>query len=277
MVVRAAGIAAIVRLAMTQRFAPHTVTFDCWQTLIYEDRPLAHAPAPAHGRVKILAEVTGLELDRVASALRDAWLEHQRAWHRRIAFAGPEMTQHVLQALDVQLSPARTAELVAALEDETLGHPIAAVEGAVELLGELRSASVRVALICDTGFSPGRVVRQLLARVGLLEHLEVQIFSDEIRVPKPHPKAFSAALDGLGVAAAGAVHVGDLRRSDIAGARAAGMRSVRFAGMNDDASDDDVGSAGVVDCATAGCDPTCARPEADAVIGSYRELAGYLR
>ena len=126
--VRLAVITAIFAARMTQRFVPHTVTFDCWQTLIYEDQPPLHGPA--QGRVKILAEATGKDPERIASALRGAWLEHQRAWHRRIVFAGPEMTQHVLRELDVELAPARTAELVQALEDEILTHKIAAVDGA---------------------------------------------------------------------------------------------------------------------------------------------------
>jgi FMN phosphatase YigB (HAD superfamily) len=138
----------------------------------------------------------------------------------------------------------------------------------VELLLALRAAGVRTALICDTGFSPGRAVRQLLSRVGLLEYLEVQVFSEEVEAPKPDPRPFRAALDGLGVAAEGAVHVGDLRRSDIAGALAAGMRAVRFSGRNDDAKPRS--DAGVLDCRSAQCDPICPQPEAEAVIASYR-------
>lgn len=260
---------------MTRRFAPHTVTFDCWQTLIYEDKPVSQGPAP--GRVRIMAASTAAEPERITKAFDAAWLEHQRAWHRREIFAGPEMTAHVLKSLGIELSAARQAELVEALEDEILEHRIVAVDGARELLEALRSAGVRVALICDTGFSPGRVVRKLLARVGLLEHLEVQIFSDEVRAPKPDPRAFSAALSGLSVLARGAVHVGDLRRSDVAGARAAGMATVRFTGRNDDAHEHDAPSAGVVDCATVGCAPLCPRPEADAVIASYPELTEHLR
>lgn len=260
------------------RFAPTTVTFDCWQTLIYEERPAAKSTTGlGHGRVELVARATGAEPERVAAAFAGAWLEHQRGWHRREMFGGPEMTHHALQALGVTLAPEREAQLVATLEDELLGHDIRAIEGTRELLSALRSAGVRTALICDTGFSPGRVVRQLLDRVGLLEHLEVQIFSNEIRVPKPHPLAFSAALDGLGVTARGAVHVGDLRRSDIAGARAAGMHTVRFCGRNDDADTVSGPAAGVLDCSSAGCDPVCARPEADAVVASYPDLARYLR
>jgi FMN phosphatase YigB (HAD superfamily) len=48
---------------------------------------------------------------------------------------------------------------------------------------------------------------------------------------------FLRALDGIGVRAERAAHVGDLRRTDIAGARATGMGTVRFRGVYDDTSD----------------------------------------
>ena len=257
-----------------RRFVPHTVTFDCWQTLIHED----HSPAQglAKGRAQMISEATGAAPARIAELFAKAWHEHQRAWHRRAVFASADMMAHVLRALEVELAPERRAALLTELEDEILSHRVVAIDGAGDLLVALRQAGVRTALICDTGFSPGRVVRRLLQRVGLLEHLEVHVFSDEVRVPKPHPRAFSAALEGLGVPAKGAVHIGDLRRSDVAGARAAGMGTVRFSGRNDDADEGPAASAGVIDCAAAGCEPPCARPEADAVIESYAELTEYL-
>ncbi len=260
---------------MPRRFRFDAVTFDCWQTLIFDDQPRGHQPA--RGRVDVLCEWTQKPREQVASALAAGWAEHQKAWHRRQVFAGPEITRHVLAALDVTLTPSRVDELVRVLEDEITDHRIVAAEGARAILEALREDGVRIALICDTGFSPGRVVRQLLQRVGLLEFLEVQIFSDEIRVPKPHPLAFHSALRGLGVEAKRAVHVGDLRRSDIAGARDVGMISARFAGLNDDA-DANAGAsgAGVIDCAGAGCHPVCPRPEADVVVTDYTDLTTWL-
>jgi putative hydrolase of the HAD superfamily len=255
-----------------RRFVPHTVTFDCWQTLLYDE---PRSGAPHAGRVALIAERTGTARERVAEAFAAGWLEHQRAWHRRAVFSGPDITAHVLQAIGVELPPDRQAELVRTLEDEILSRRVHAITGSRELLEALRAAGVRTALICDTGFAPGRVVRQLLARVGLLEHLEVQVFSEEVGAPKPHPRPFRAALEGLGVRAEGSVHVGDLRRSDIAGALAAGMRAVRFRGRNDDraAERSDVG---VLGCQAAGCEPACAQPEADTVVASYHELAEHL-
>jgi putative hydrolase of the HAD superfamily len=258
----------------TLRFSPHTVTFDCWQTLIFEQH--GSSRGLAHGRKQLFATATGVAPDRVKDALTDAWRQHQRAWHRRVVFAAPEMTEHALRALGVTLAPAGQRALVEALESEILNREICAIEGTRELMEALRAGGVRTALICDTGFTPGRVVRQLLARVGLLDLLEVQIFSDEVRFPKPHPLAFTSALDALAVPARGAVHVGDLRRSDVAGARAVGMGSVRFRGCNDD-SDAGLGkSVSMLDCAAAGCEPICARPEADAVVDTYRELTDRL-
>ena len=61
-------------------------------------------------------------------------------------------------------------------------------------------------------------------------------FSDEVGCYKPDPRIFTHALDGLGARAETTAHVGDLRRTDIAGARAMGMTAVRYTGVYDDDS-----------------------------------------
>lgn len=246
---------------------PHTVTFDCWETLLTEAGPNQRHST----RASILCAHTGADPRAAEAALRDAWREHQLAWHRRRAFTGRDMTLACVRALGVALDAAKAERLIEELELEILTHDIVAIAGSRETLEVLARRGVRRALVCDTGYTPGRVVRQLLSRVGLLEYLEVQVFSDEVGVPKPHARAFEAALGGLGVGPRGAVHVGDLRRSDVAGARAFGMGTVRITVENDDA-DDPGPNASVIGCGEAGCDPLCDRPEADAVVGDYREL-----
>jgi putative hydrolase of the HAD superfamily len=255
---------------LTAIFSKRTraVTFDCWATLIHEVDPRPGG----RGRAELLAKFTGVDEIAAAAALSSAWRRHQVEWHRRVVFAGPHMTADALERLGLELSPERARELVTLLEDEILTHDIRAIDGAHEVLAALRDAGIRRALICDTGFSPGRVVRRLLDRVGLLDLLEATVFSNEIGVPKPHSLAFTTALASLGVAPEHAVHVGDLRRSDVAGARAAGMGTVRFRGSHDD-SDAGLGAnAGVIDCTVAGCTPPCGRPEADVVIDAYPAL-----
>jgi FMN phosphatase YigB (HAD superfamily) len=103
----------------------------------------------------------------------------------------------------------------------------------------------------------GRVLRERLQRAGLLRHFEPGslAFSDEVGVTKPRPEMFLTALRALGSKPGDAAHVGDLRLTDIAGARALGMRAVRYRGFNDDRGEG---------------------PEGDVVIDDYRELPGAL-
>ncbi len=54
-------------------------------------------------------------------------------------------------------------------------------------------------------------------------------FSDEVGCFKPWPAVFEHALEGLGIDDASSVaHVGDSRRTDVAGAQAMGMTAVRY-------------------------------------------------
>ena len=131
----------------------------------------------------------------------------------------------------------RSPALGRRFEDAGLAGEVEALPGAGETLHEITRRGVRIALVCDTGFSGGRIVRHFLARVGLLDALTVQVFSDEVGVPKPHPRMFEAALQPLGVAPGEAAHVGDLRPTDVAGGRAFGMHTIRIRAAFDDRSE----------------------------------------
>lgn len=251
---------------------PKAVTFDCWSTLLYEPNPGRARAA----RIALVSEAVGVDPERAAHALETAWRHHSAQWHRRVAFTAHDMTAMALDSLGVTLDAEDRQVLVSALEDVALAQEVSVVDGARDAVQALARAGVRRALVCDTGFTPGRVVRRLLDRVGLLALLETCVFSDEVGVPKPEPATFASALGVLGVAPAFAVHVGDMRRSDVAGARAFGMGSVRLSAFHDDASLSFQAAAGVIDCVAAGCDPVCARPEADAVVARYSDLLGVL-
>ena len=77
--------------------------------------------------------------------------------------------------------------------------------------------------------TPSTSLRRQLERHGLLDYFDHWSFSDEVGWYKPAPQIFEHALAGLGVTEpARAAHVGDLRRTDVAGARAHGLLSVRY-------------------------------------------------
>jgi FMN phosphatase YigB (HAD superfamily) len=72
------------------------------------------------------------------------------------------------------------------------------------------------------------MLRLVLDRLGLIPYLSVLSFSDEVGLRKPHPEIFLRTLSALGVAPAEAAHVGDDVTTDVAGARAVGMRAIHL-------------------------------------------------
>lgn len=235
---------------------PAAVTFDCWNTLIYEeDWTVAHA-----GRVDALraaAAEGGHHVDRAEAerAFNEAWGRHMALWRAETATGALEVAAWALDALRVAPAGIPFDHLVHDWQEASHSGRVVELDGARATLEELARSGVRIALICDTGLTPGRVVRHHLGRLGLLAHLEMQIFSDEVGVPKPSPRVFRAALASLEVEPERSVHVGDLRRTDVAGARAVGMGTVRLRARHDDTSE---------------------LPEADAVADDYAHLRSLL-
>lgn len=233
----------------------HAVTFDCWNTLIRErEFATARAQRLAALRDAVASHGRSLDAEGLEAALSGAHQRHIDLWCAGIGSGSPEMAGWALAAAGIEDADAAAA-LGRQFEDAGLAGEIEVLPGAGETLEQLASAGLRLALVCDTGFSPGRVVRQMLARGGLLEFLDVQVFSDEVGVPKPHARMFEAALGPIGAAPAAAAHVGDLRPTDVAGGRSFGMGTLRLRAAYDDCSD---------------------HPDADAVVDSHADLLGWL-
>jgi HAD superfamily hydrolase (TIGR01509 family) len=98
---------------------------------------------------------------------------------------------------------------------------------AVDAVAGLKALGLSTALVCNAGFTTAAHLRPLLDHYGLLMHLDVQVFSDELEVAKPDPRIFAAALDGLGLEAADCAFVGDNPHTDIWGAMSAGLYAVQ--------------------------------------------------
>lgn len=209
-------------------------TFDFWNTLFVD----VHGQARQDLRADILrGELTtlGREVTRSAvdDALQGAFDYFDRVWigeHRTPPCS--ELVDSILVALGAPVPEEVRARLVDRFEQLVLELPPEPMPGAVYTLPQL-AARYRLAVICDTGYSPGSVLRRVLERHGMLAHFEYLYFSDEHGVSKPDARAFRRTLAELEVHAPEAAHVGDIQRTDIAGAQAAGMHAVHFIGAND--------------------------------------------
>lgn len=94
--------------------------------------------------------------------------------------------------------------------------------GAGETL-ETIAADYRVGLVTNGGQD---IQQTKLETLGIADSFEVTVFSEPGRPAKPATEPFEQALSTLDVLAQDAVHVGDSIGSDVAGAHAAGLRSV---------------------------------------------------
>ena len=208
------------------------VTYDCWGTLL-KDRDWKGAMAR---RVDALRHFVDLDQESARRLLNEAWNKHDEAWKQVETFGPGRMAAYCLEAQGIDDDEA-IAQLTQRFEEMVLETGVDRVAGSLETVESLRVAGIRLALICDTGVTPGRVVRRLLDEHELSQHFEALCFSDEVGVPKPGNEIFAKALSELGVAPRDAIHVGDLKRTDIAGARDIGMQAARYRGVHDDLSD----------------------------------------
>ena len=96
------------------------------------------------------------------------------------------------------------------------------MEGARAAIDRVAALGLRRAVVSN---SDGRAEWHL-EHCGVREGIELVVDSQIVGIEKPDPRIFRIALDRLGVAAARALYVGDIRSVDEAGARAAGMHFV---------------------------------------------------
>jgi len=81
----------------------------------------------------------------------------------------------------------------------------------------------RLALVSN---GAGDVQREKLSRTPFAPYFEAVVISTEVGVGKPDPRIFTRALAALDAAPGDATMVGDSLQRDVAGARAAGMRTI---------------------------------------------------
>ncbi|MBV8297290.1 MAG: HAD family hydrolase [Acidimicrobiia bacterium] len=90
----------------------------------------------------------------------------------------------------------------------------------------LRERGARIGLLSNTHW-PRPFHEHFLERDGLAELIDARLYTSEMPFQKPHPSAFRAALDAVGVDdVSRGVFVGDRPFDDISGAKGVGLRAV---------------------------------------------------
>jgi putative hydrolase of the HAD superfamily len=97
------------------------------------------------------------------------------------------------------------------------------VPGALALAAAIRSAGLKLVIVTNNVVIEQRLK---LDRVGLAQHVDVLLTSEEAGFLKPDVRIFHLALSRVGATAGEAVMLGDAWATDIEGARSAGVRAV---------------------------------------------------
>jgi len=210
------------------------VTFDLWNTL------LTSVPGAVELRSRFwrgVIDERGIDVDDdlLAGTLAMLPTRFDEEWRAGRQYGPTEALADCFAAFGDRADAADRAALAESFDEASYHLEVEPLEGAAEALGGLAAAGLAVGIVSDTTLATGRHLRHHLDRHGILDAVDFAAFSDEVGAYKPDPSIFRAAMDGLGVDdPAAVVHVGDLRRTDVAGARAFGMGTVRFRGAIDD-------------------------------------------
>lgn len=209
------------------------VSFDFWHTL-FTEQPGAFLLYNQRRRSLLAEAVAGCrdvahaELEHACRLESEAHNSIWREEHRTLAAS--ERVVKILAQLDVSIPDTALAGLVASVEEGILEHPPVLIDGAREAL-ETLSRRYRLGIISDVGFSPGRMLKRVLADHGLLDLFDSLVFSDEAGRAKPHIEVFECTARALLAKPEEIVHIGDLEYTDIVGAKRAGYHAIRFTGV----------------------------------------------
>ncbi len=207
------------------------VTIDFWNTL-FDASNGNDRNAYRVSEMKNEIARLGITIDdaKYQSVMEESWEYFNDIWRNQLRTpTAEESIDFFSEKLNLPKNSDTVERILKVFAESVLYFPPKLVDGVKDALDEL-SRDYRLAIVSDTGLSPGRVLRRLMYEFDVLHYFSAFSFSDETKVAKPHKKAFTKVLDDCGVKPAEALHVGDIEDTDIKGAKAVGMMAVRFTG-----------------------------------------------
>ncbi|KUG03255.1 2-haloalkanoic acid dehalogenase-related [hydrocarbon metagenome] len=226
------------------------ITFDFWNTLykgpadrrVFDKRIKAVTQLLQQAGYDLSSEVVGV-------AFKAAWQKADRMQLEQYFDPTPRgQIEFALQDLQLQVDEHIKDELYQAYTSKLLEIPPDMNDGVAETL-PLLAEKHRLAVICNTGVTPGVILRQLMKKDKIFDYFQFLVFSDEVAWAKPNAAIFKYTLENIQMTSQQAAHIGDNEHTDVAGAKAAGMTTVWLAP-----------------------DKTYTVPEADYHVQSVREL-----
>ena len=199
------------------------VTFDLWNTLL-ENKDFTELRINSL-RSSLEDEGIHLPYSELLRAYEKASEYYRREWELNHSQLSVEKrVEHIFSELEIPFTADLKRSVIDSFMNAFVVDPPALKEGVRETLEALHE-EYKMGIISDMGVTPGSIIRDHLEGHELLHHFTSTVFSDEVGYCKPDPKVFEKALNELKARPEEAVHVGDLLRTDVAGAKGIGMKA----------------------------------------------------
>jgi HAD superfamily hydrolase (TIGR01549 family) len=214
---------------------PAAVTFDLWQTLIFE----FDGSATSFTRRKIRAEYGERALSEFGETVGRETIERKLAELSREITSGHDqgfdrhyedwvrlLADRIDRDLPDRIGPAGLRVFAREIDRSFIESPPQLLDGAKEVVNVLSGSGLKIGLISNTGLTSPETYKEWFSQIDLLDNFDYLAFSNGFAAAKPSKKIFDATLAEIGVPPPRALHVGDNMHTDVAGAAAAGMSTV---------------------------------------------------
>lgn len=220
------------------------VSIDFWNTIVKaetngEVRQRVRMEALQFIARKYRTDITPEIIKKVQS---DVNADYDKMWleeHRTPSTS--ELLTALFRRLNIQPTRQEMRDLAKIVQESIYDGPPDLADHIKEVIPEL-AQHYPLAIISDTMYSPGRILREYLRERDLIQYFDLCVFSDETGYSKPNVKAFKKVLEHTNAQAENSYHIGDIHLTDIIGAQNAGMKSILYTGVSEtfkDTSDAD--------------------------------------
>jgi len=195
------------------------VSFDVWGTLLDTDKMF-------NAIISQISNTLGIDVDRVGNILLSVYsdVKDLRRYGDVDGFEIVMLSQKMLAdrlGVDVERISIAIENTFSSIDPNSLLY-----SDTLSSLEILKRLGFRIGIIGNTAFWGSIYTRRLLRETGISRYIEIQIFSDELRIQKPDRRIFLEFCRRLDVKPYEVIHIGDSVVEDIGGALSAGMKAI---------------------------------------------------
>jgi FMN phosphatase YigB (HAD superfamily) len=219
-----------------ERSVVKAVTFDLWETLLFErdSSDLRRRAIRRRRLTQVLSRLgLGISVEDVEAALKETTSSLMRIWDNNEDVPHLDMIRIFFKHASKgkpSLKDEWLDELSKAYVSPLFEVPPYLNPDACEALEWLLNQKKQIGIICNTGMTPGTELRRFLSQAKVAKYFRVMVFSNEVGIRKPDRKIFTLTARALKARPREIVHVGDNLKTDVWGAKNAGFRAIHLSG-----------------------------------------------